>query len=69
MWHLLTCLDLEHLNPLQTRAARARRPLRFATRSVVKVATEPLHPSELPKMVAGLRAINKSYPLAITRVR
>jgi len=27
--------------------------------SVVKIATEPLQPSELPKMVEGLRKINK----------
>lgn len=36
--------------------------------SVVKIATEPLNPSELPKMVEGLRKINKSYPLAVTKV-
>jgi len=35
---------------------------------VVKIATEPLNPSELPKMVEGLRKINKSYPLAVTKV-
>lgn len=35
---------------------------------MVKIATEPLHPSELPKMVEGLRKINKSYPLAVTKV-
>lgn len=44
------------------------RPLRFQTVSVVKIATEPLNPSELPKMVEGLRKINKSYPLAVTKV-
>ncbi len=44
-------------------------PLRFQTVSVVKIATEPLHPSELPKMVEGLRKINKSYPLAVTKAR
>ncbi|WOL01244.1 small nuclear ribonucleoprotein [Canna indica] len=44
------------------------RPLRFNTLSVVKTATEPLNPSELPKMVEGLRKISKSYPLAITKV-
>ncbi|KAG1674860.1 hypothetical protein FOA52_015250 [Chlamydomonas sp. UWO 241] len=44
------------------------RPLRFMTQSVVKIATEPLNPSELPKMVEGLRKINKSYPLAVTKV-
>lgn len=36
--------------------------------SVVKVAVEPLNPRELPKMVEGLRCINKSYPLAVTKV-
>eukprot|EP00891_Asterochloris_glomerata_P001190 jgi/Astpho2/1190/e_gw1.00022.32.1_t len=44
------------------------RPLQFQTQSVMKIATEPLNPSELPKMVEGLRKINKSYPLAITKV-
>lgn len=42
--------------------------LRFNTLPVVKTATEPLNPSELPKMVEGLRKISKSYPLAITKV-
>ncbi|KAF8072579.1 hypothetical protein HT031_000239 [Scenedesmus sp. PABB004] len=46
----------------------SRWPLAFQTRSVMKIATEPLQPSELPKMVEGLRKINKSYPLAVTRV-
>jgi U5 small nuclear ribonucleoprotein component len=44
------------------------RPLTFNTRSVVKIAVEPLNPSELPKMVEGLRRINKSYPLVSTKV-
>eukprot|EP01112_Ceratiomyxa_fruticulosa_P017874 TRINITY_DN5640_c0_g2_i1.p1 TRINITY_DN5640_c0_g2~~TRINITY_DN5640_c0_g2_i1.p1 ORF type:complete len:984 (-),score=223.83 TRINITY_DN5640_c0_g2_i1:93-3044(-) len=44
------------------------RPLRFDTSSVVKIAVEPINPSELPKMLEGLRKINKSYPLAITKV-
>eukprot|EP01133_Synstelium_polycarpum_P012173 gene12173-14248_t len=42
-------------------------PLVFNTRAVCKVAIEPLNPSELPKMLDGLRSINKSYPLAVTR--
>jgi hypothetical protein len=37
--------------------------------SVVKIATEPLNPSELPKMVEGLRRVNKSYPLVTTKAR
>lgn len=44
------------------------RSLLFNTLSVVKTATEPLNPSELPKMVEGLRKISKSYPLAVTKV-
>ena len=42
--------------------------LNFNTQSVVKVAIEPLNPSELPKMLDGLRKINKSYPLLNTKV-
>lgn len=44
------------------------RPLDFHTEAVVKVACEPLNPSELPKMLEGLRKISKSYPLARTKV-
>lgn len=35
---------------------------------MIKIATEPLNPSDLPKMVDALRSINKSYPLAVTKV-
>eukprot|EP00871_Galdieria_phlegrea_P001926 jgi/Galph1/2734/GphlegSOOS_G1428.1 len=34
----------------------------------IRVAIEPLRPSELPKMVDGLRKCNKSYPALQTRV-
>ena len=34
----------------------------------MKIAVEPLNPRELPKMVEGLRCINKSYPLVTTKV-
>jgi len=44
------------------------RPLNFNTLSTMKVAIEPINPSELPKMLEGLRNINKSYPLATTKV-
>lgn len=44
------------------------KPLEFNTEAVVKVACEPLNPSELPKMLEGLRKINKTYPLARTKV-
>lgn len=44
------------------------RPFVFNTQSVNKIAVEPLNPSELPKMLDGLRKINKSYPLVTTKV-
>eukprot|EP01038_Epipyxis_sp_PR26KG_P009217 gene9217-12428_t len=44
------------------------KPLQFNTSSVVKLAVEPMNPSELPKMVEALRRINKSYPLVTTKV-
>ncbi|KAI9206814.1 P-loop containing nucleoside triphosphate hydrolase protein [Polychytrium aggregatum] len=47
---------------------RIFRPLHFNTAPVLKVAVEPVNPTELPKMLDGLRKINKSYPLVQTRV-
>ncbi|VDP79639.1 unnamed protein product [Echinostoma caproni] len=44
------------------------RPLNFNTNSVVKIAVEPANPSELPKLLDGLRKVNKSYPLLATKV-
>ncbi|KAL6047985.1 U5 small nuclear ribonucleoprotein component [Balamuthia mandrillaris] len=44
------------------------KPLNFNTVSAMKIAVEPLNPSELPKMLEGLRKINKSYPLVTTKV-
>ena len=44
------------------------RPIKHFFESVFKVAVEPINPSELPKMLDGLRKINKSYPLVITKV-
>lgn len=44
------------------------KPLKFNTQSVIKIAVEPVNPSELPKMLDGLRKINKSYPLVTTKV-
>ena len=38
------------------------RPLQFQTQSVVKIATEPLNPSELPKMVRALSRISWPVP-------
>ena len=42
--------------------------LDFNYESVIKIACEPLNPSELPKMLEGLRKINKSYPMVTTKV-
>ncbi|ESK96242.1 u5 small nuclear ribonucleoprotein component [Moniliophthora roreri MCA 2997] len=44
------------------------RPIKHMTQSVLKIAVEPIAPSELPKMLSGLRSINKSYPLVSTKV-
>jgi U5 small nuclear ribonucleoprotein component len=44
------------------------RPIKHMTASILKVAVEPIAPSELPKMLDGLRKINKSYPLLTTKV-
>ncbi|CAI9741869.1 kDa U5 small nuclear ribonucleoprotein component-like [Octopus vulgaris] len=44
------------------------RPIKFNTSSVIKIAVEPVNPSELPKMLDGLRKVNKSYPLLNTKV-
>eukprot|EP01117_Protostelium_nocturnum_P010932 TRINITY_DN3951_c0_g2_i2.p1 TRINITY_DN3951_c0_g2~~TRINITY_DN3951_c0_g2_i2.p1 ORF type:complete len:973 (+),score=322.38 TRINITY_DN3951_c0_g2_i2:242-3160(+) len=44
------------------------RPLSFNTASVVKIAVEPINPSELPKMIEALRKVDKSYPLAQSKV-
>jgi U5 small nuclear ribonucleoprotein component len=44
------------------------RPLRFDTIPILKVAVEPVNPTELPRMLDGLRKINKSYLIVQTRV-
>ncbi|KAI3390002.1 hypothetical protein SNEBB_007591 [Seison nebaliae] len=51
-----------------TTAVHIFRPLNFNTKSVIKIAVEPVNPSELPKMLDGLRKVNKSYPLLQTKV-
>jgi 116 kDa U5 small nuclear ribonucleoprotein component len=43
-------------------------PLQFQLRPVVRVGVEPLNPSELPKMLEGLRKLGKSYPIFQTKV-
>jgi U5 small nuclear ribonucleoprotein component len=44
------------------------RPIKHMTQSVLKIAIEPIAPSELPKMLSGLRSVNRSYPLVATKV-
>ncbi|OAQ78021.1 elongation factor 2 [Purpureocillium lilacinum] len=44
------------------------RPVTHFTESVLKVTVEPINPSELPKMLDGLRKVQKSYPLINTKV-
>lgn len=43
-------------------------PLQHLTEAVVKIAVEPVNPSDLPKMLEGLRKVNKAYGLAQTKV-
>lgn len=44
------------------------RPLSTRNRALMKVAIEPVTPSELPKMLDGLRKLSKTYPLLSTKV-
>ncbi len=44
------------------------KPVAHYTEPVFKIAVEPVNPSELPKMLDGIRKINKSYPLVTTKV-
>ena len=43
------------------------RPIKFDY-SYMKVSVEPLNPSDLPKMIEGLRKICKSYPACKTKI-
>ncbi|RYH14994.1 GTP-binding protein [archaeon] len=43
-------------------------PIVYNNKSVMKLAIEPLKPAELPKMIEGLRKVNKSYGLSMTKV-
>ena len=42
--------------------------VKYGTNPVMKLAIEPINPSELPKLLDGLRKVNKSYPLLETKV-
>ncbi|KAF7697919.1 hypothetical protein HF521_004429 [Silurus meridionalis] len=54
--------------PRGNEEAQIFRPLKFNTASIIKIAVEPVNPSELPKMLDGLRKVNKSYPSLTTKV-
>lgn len=43
-------------------------PLKYIGEPIFKVAVEPLNPSELPKMLDGLRKVSKSYAVLQTKV-
>ncbi|KAK6589205.1 hypothetical protein RS030_213290 [Cryptosporidium xiaoi] len=42
--------------------------IKYINNSVIKVAIEPHNPSELPKMLQGLKGINKTYNISKTKV-
>jgi U5 small nuclear ribonucleoprotein component len=54
--------------PAQPQDAEVFAPLHFDGFACVKIAVEPVNPSELPKMLDGLRKCSKTYPLLTTRV-
>src|SRR5437763_1369010 len=41
---------------------------RYSTQPLLHDAVQPINPSESPKLLDGLRKINKSYPLITTKV-
>lgn len=45
------------ITSVQTDGAFIFRPLTFNTISIVKISVEPANPSELPKMLDGLRKV------------
>ncbi|KAI9680998.1 MAG: hypothetical protein M1829_001078 [Trizodia sp. TS-e1964] len=55
-------------SPGDDEAVYTFKPISHFTQAVFKVAVEPINPSELPKMLDGLRRVNKSYGLISTKV-
>lgn len=43
-------------------------PLKFWSQPTIRIAIEPLVPSELPKMIEAIRRVNKSYLMLKTKV-
>ena len=56
------------LAPTEEAPVHIFRPLRHNSRAVLKVAVEPVNPTELPKMLDGLRKVNRSYSVLETEV-
>lgn len=61
-----TVVGAEH--PVCNGAGVLRPLAEFLAPGVVKIAVEPVRPSELPKMIAGLRMCLKSYPGLTSKV-
>ncbi|ANB14888.1 U5 snRNP GTPase SNU114 [Sugiyamaella lignohabitans] len=43
-------------------------PIKYVAQTIFKVAVEPVNPSELPKLLDGLRKVTKTYSLLQTKV-
>ncbi|KAJ1548336.1 hypothetical protein HK405_003625, partial [Cladochytrium tenue] len=75
-WVLLTGVEssivktatITNLVPSEDEPVYTFKPLKFNNMAVVKVAIEPVNPTDLPKMLDGLRKINRSYPILETEV-
>ena len=71
-WVLITGIDktvmktctLFDAKGVEQDALNIFKPLDFGTLPVVKIAVEPLNPSELPKMINGLKRVTKAYPIS-----
>ena len=44
------------------------KPLDFSNSALMKIACEPLHPSDLPRMVEALRKVARAYPQLVVKV-
>uniref|UniRef100_A0A8D3BZY3 Elongation factor-like 1 n=1 Tax=Scophthalmus maximus TaxID=52904 RepID=A0A8D3BZY3_SCOMX len=54
----------EFSHPVNLPACPPFIPLNFEARPIVRVAIEPKHPSEMPKLVRGMRLLNQADPCA-----
>ncbi|KAJ3247118.1 hypothetical protein HDU78_005183 [Chytriomyces hyalinus] len=59
---------ITNVTPTDDNPVHIFRPLRFNTSALLKIAVEPVNPTELPKMLDGLRKVNRSYPILETEV-